>query len=146
MNQIEAENVRERNAIRSEIRECENIIDDFNERIVALNEKIAIQQEAERKYGDMCSKLEEEKEYKRKKIKQMHNYEKNIKFLSGYSARIQECIDGQKSIRSREYIEDMQIQMREEIHKNMREIEILKSQIIQYNSKIEKLEYKLRRI
>lgn len=133
----------QRQAIRAQIRNCENTIDDLNQEIGRINQKLERQQEAKKHYDNMCIQVESAKERKRGNTRNMELYVKNVKFLYGYQSRMYEFLDGQRATGSRRSMEEVAEKMTTAINDNIQRLEELRRQIADYHSKIAQLNRKL---
>lgn len=133
----------QRQAIRAQIRNCENTIDDLKQEIGRINQKLERQQEAKKHYDNMCIQVESAKERKRGNTRNMESYVRNVKFLYGYQSRMYEFLDGQRASESRRCMEEVAEKMTTAINDNIQRLEELRRQIADYHSKIAQLNRKL---
>lgn len=144
MRQTEAERREaERQAIRAQIRNCENTIDELNGEIGKLNQKIEQQQEAKRRYDNMSNQVEEAKARKRSCTRGIEPYVRNVKFLYGYQSRMYEFLDGQRAANNRACMECVAERMTSAINANVQKREALSRQIASYHNKIAELSRRL---
>lgn len=144
MRQTEAEcREAERQAIRAQIRDCENTIDELNGEFGKLNQKIEQQQEAKRRYDNMRNQVEEAKARKRGSTRGIEPYVRNVKFLYGYQSRMYEFLDGQRAANNRACIESVAEKMTNAINANVQRREELSRQIASYHNKIAELSRRL---
>lgn len=127
----------------AQIRNCENTIDDLNQEIGRINQKLERQQEAKKHYDNMCIQVESAKERKRGNTRNMELYVRNVKFLYGYQSRMYEFLDGQRASESRRCMEEVAEKMITAINDNIQRLEELRRQIADYHGKIAQLNRKL---
>lgn len=144
MRQTEAEQREaQRQAIRGQIRSCENHIEELNDEIRRINRKLEQQQEAKGRYDNMCKEVEGAKERKRGNARNLESYVKDVKFLYGYQSRMYEFLNGQRASDSRRSMEEAAEKMTIEINDNIQKLEELRRKIANYHGKIEQLNRKL---
>lgn len=133
----------EKQAIRAEIRSCEDRIDELNGVLGGLEQKIAVQQEVQRNCANMNTEVEEAVARKRGHFQRMEQYVAHVKFLYGYQNQLYEFLDGRRASDYRERMEAGRERMEHIINANIQRREELKRQIAANHDKITKLYRKL---
>lgn len=133
----------EKRAIRADIRNCEDRIDELNGELGRLEQKIAVQQEVQRSCTNMNTEVQEVTARKREHFHRMELYVAHVKFLYGYQSQHYEFLDGRRASDYRERMEAGRERMEHIINTNIQRSEELKRQIAANHDKIAKLCRKL---
>ncbi len=144
--EIERRKEVERSALRAEINRCELQRDDAEARLQMLTEKVETQEEAHGKFRQLYGNYEEGRGQYAAMLERLGLHREAVRLVAGHEAMIWERVKGSLGEQASGNLESIDQKMVAEIERNLEQMEILRQEIAEWNSRIDCLYGQLWRI